>query len=440
MTELTDEQRAALNLPAEDPPDTGGFGDFLSSTGGMLFSAGIGVLFGGRDASGAQTQGSQGYAGGIPDYQFNRQQIPYQDLNDTSRSAVPGTDIYPPRRPGEFGRSYFVGTPDPANPGQTLPMYTPKSAENSIMGYEQLKAMNDAAKARQDELDTLGQSLLEQYNASRQATKQKQQQQNGTTQQGGRTPITQVSTSDQYYTGDEKQALYDAVLRGELTLEDIAYATGAPLSRVQEEYNRLASEAYPDTGDINAYISWASGQWINPESLVTGKQTQYLSPSQINPQETVINKVEAGNILRAAMEQGISPEEVAAAVNQVMPISEQEVVDWIKTNYPNVAKDYLASYGYAAGGLASLGGKGYYLGGRTDGMADRIPARINNQQPAALSDGEFVVPADVVSHLGNGNSNAGADVLYSMMDRIRKDRTGRKSQGRQINPSKYIPA
>jgi hypothetical protein len=56
-----------------------------------------------------------------------------------------------------------------------------------------------------------------------------------------------------------------------------------------------------------------------------------------------------------------------------------------------------------------------------------------------LSHGEFVIPADVVSHLGNGNSEAGADRLYSMMDKIRKARTGTKKQGKQINPNKFLP-
>jgi hypothetical protein len=73
-------------------------------------------------------------------------------------------------------------------------------------------------------------------------------------------------------------------------------------------------------------------------------------------------------------------------------------------------------------------------------MSDSIPATINDKQPARLADGEFVIPADVVSHLGNGSSKAGAKQLYSMMDKIRKARTGRKSQGKQINPRKYLPA
>jgi hypothetical protein len=72
-------------------------------------------------------------------------------------------------------------------------------------------------------------------------------------------------------------------------------------------------------------------------------------------------------------------------------------------------------------------------------MADKIPARIDGKQEARLSDGEFVIPADVVGHLGNGNSEAGAQVLYKMMDRVRQARTGSKEQGRQINPNKYTP-
>jgi hypothetical protein len=105
----------------------------------------------------------------------------------------------------------------------------------------------------------------------------------------------------------------------------------------------------------------------------------------------------------------------------------------------------LQPYGYgedtqmmAQGGLASVAPKGMYLGGPTDGMADQIPATIDNRQPAALSDGEFVIPADVVSHLGNGNSDAGAKQLYGMMDRIRKARTGSTEQGKQINPNKFL--
>jgi hypothetical protein len=102
--------------------------------------------------------------------------------------------------------------------------------------------------------------------------------------------------------------------------------------------------------------------------------------------------------------------------------------------------------GYAMGGkLPAMGciaglKKGRYLDGATDGMADKVPASIEGVQEARLSDGEFVIPADVVSHLGNGNSDAGAKKLYAMMDRIRKARTGSKNQGKKINANKFLPA
>ena len=84
--------------------------------------------------------------------------------------------------------------------------------------------------------------------------------------------------------------------------------------------------------------------------------------------------------------------------------------------------------------------KGGYLNGQGDGMSDSIPATIEGKQPARLADGEFVIPADVVSHLGNGSSKAGSKRLYAMLDKIRHARTGNKKQGKQINPAKYMPA
>ena len=87
--------------------------------------------------------------------------------------------------------------------------------------------------------------------------------------------------------------------------------------------------------------------------------------------------------------------------------------------------------GYARGG---------YLDGQGDGMSDSIPATIEGKQPARLADGEFVVPADVVSHIGNGSSKAGSKRLYAMLDKVRHARTGNKKQGKEINPAKYMPA
>ena len=107
--------------------------------------------------------------------------------------------------------------------------------------------------------------------------------------------------------------------------------------------------------------------------------------------------------------------------------------------------------GYAMGGdihegLGSFAGTyaagGRFLRGGGDGMSDSIPAVIHGAEPqrAALADGEFVVPADVVSHLGNGSSEAGSRALYKMMDKVRMARTGKKRQAPQVKTNRYLPA
>jgi hypothetical protein len=101
--------------------------------------------------------------------------------------------------------------------------------------------------------------------------------------------------------------------------------------------------------------------------------------------------------------------------------------------------------GFSAGGITALK-KGRFLDdaidttGESDGMSDDFPAVINRTQPARLTDGEFVVPADVVSHLGNGSSKAGAKRLHVMMDRIRKARTGTKKQAPAVKAERFMPA
>jgi hypothetical protein len=154
---------------------------------------------------------------------------------------------------------------------------------------------------------------------------------------------------------------------------------------------------------------------------------------------------------------GQTPTEMAASlIAQGIPAADVIAVvgpqnaDVVNQAYAAAASDYNGAssgydtaaqgglMGYARGGIASMG-QAQYLQGTTDGMADKLPTSIDGVRPAKLSHGEFVVPADVVSHLGNGNSDAGAKKLYQMMDRIRMDRTGTKKQGREINPDKYMP-
>jgi len=128
----------------------------------------------------------------------------------------------------------------------------------------------------------------------------------------------------------------------------------------------------------------------------------------------------------------------------------QEEIEWaqgIIRDYPSkyerlTAEEVAKEQGMARGGIASLAKGGLpprYLRGGGDGMSDSIRANIDGKQEARLADGEFVIPADVVSHLGNGSSNAGAKKLYAMMDRVRKSRTGKTRQAPQVNTRKMMP-
>ena len=134
-----------------------------------------------------------------------------------------------------------------------------------------------------------------------------------------------------------------------------------------------------------------------------------------------------------------APKSGIAAVAPAAPVVEAPVAPTAPTGDNNTyaAAAHGGMIGYAQGGIAELG---YYLGGKTDGMADKIPAQIDDKQQAKLSHGEFVVPADIVSALGSGNSSAGAKVLYDMMDRIRKHAHGTTKQIKPANLKKTLPA
>lgn len=96
-----------------------------------------------------------------------------------------------------------------------------------------------------------------------------------------------------------------------------------------------------------------------------------------------------------------------------------------------------------SGGISDLGGYsdgGRLLRGPGDGVSDSIPASINNKQPARLADGEFVIPARIVSELGNGSTEAGARKLYAMMDRIQKSRRKAKNIAANTRADKHLPA
>jgi len=122
------------------------------------------------------------------------------------------------------------------------------------------------------------------------------------------------------------------------------------------------------------------------------------------------------------------------------PVSQNVVEGTADTGVNRMSGEQTFAGGGGISDLGSYSDGGRMLKGPGDGMSDSIPAQIGGKQPARLADGEFVVPADVVSHLGNGSTDAGAKQLYKMMDRIRTQRTGKKKQAPEVNPGKAMPA
>ena len=135
-----------------------------------------------------------------------------------------------------------------------------------------------------------------------------------------------------------------------------------------------------------------------------------------------------------------NPAQIAAA-QTTTPTVTPPVNPFVPSGGGMPTVDYGTSFmNLASGGTIEYAAGGKFLRGPGDGMSDDIRANIEGRQEARLADGEFVIPADVVSHLGNGSSEAGSRKLYGMMDRIRQARTGRKKQAPAVKTDKYLPA
>jgi hypothetical protein len=139
-----------------------------------------------------------------------------------------------------------------------------------------------------------------------------------------------------------------------------------------------------------------------------------------------------------------SPSYAAGGIAALMPQGQPQMMPPQPVpQMPEIPARDEYNFGFAEGGITGLPeyqAGGTLLRGPGDGMSDDIKANIEGEQEARLADGEFVIPADVVSHLGNGSTEAGAKALYAMMDRIRKARTGRTRQAPEVNADKYLPA
>ena len=226
------------------------------------------------------------------------------------------------------------------------------------------------------------------------------------------------------YTAEGREILLDSDEDGGYDATRIYGDTGyeelTPSQRVEgNQYTDAGFQIY-DTDRYDAEKNYNAGGYeiTNPAQYYTNL---YESTEAIADQKTALEDVNTATAEAAQAARGSFA--VGGLAQFASPYDEEKEKDSAKFNQ--------------GGGVMQLGG-GRYLDGMTDGMADEVPSSIDGVQPAALSDGEFVIPADVVSHLGNGSSNAGAKVLDDMMSNVRQERTGNSKQGKQIDPRQVM--
>ena len=378
--------------------------------------------------AGSGASGPIGYTGGIPEFGINRTLVP----NAFSTTMPTGE----PRIPGSAGRQYFTDT-----------TYTPTG---ETMAAERLSPVNVPVTTKASEApETQEQRVAKAQGIINSLPLEVAQYLFGNLFSG--TGISSAGDDAGDVVGDDAGDVVgdDAANKVTTTTTDFKINTAAPVKNytdasVKELIDFRVQQAGGDRVAAHRAIAndiAEKGISVEQVSKITG-----FKPEEILADYTAFGKFSDTDVLdfiKSTYDQyggaGVDAHRTIAAAMKKYGVSPAQVARVTGYDPKMVEADY-KGFGYARGGnVAAPQSRGYYLGGATDGMADQIPATINGTQQAALSDGEFVVPADVVSHLGNGNSDAGAKQLYSMMDRVRQARTGRQEQGRKIAPNKFIP-
>jgi len=217
------------------------------------------------------------------------------------------------------------------------------------------------------------------------------------------------------------------------------YNPQRPTNMVQSQY-----QPYQDTSER----TWFSPQWQagTPYEAADGGIIALADGGMAaggGPVEQMSNQAAMGAntmypMANMATSSFATPYQSPVSTNMLAPTSDSGVG---MNGEPNMQGTRMA-----AGGLSDLGGYsdgGRLLRGPGDGVSDSIPAQIGNKQPARLADGEFVVPARIVSELGNGSTEAGAKQLYKMLDRVQNARgktTAKGKVAKNTNAAKLLPA
>lgn len=395
-----------------------GLTKFLTDNKGLLTAGGAALgAFGANSAKSTPT----GYQGGIPNLSASR----------TMLTAPPTTNPDgTPRRPGSGGINYGGDVTYTRMPAGTDPWANLSGTSGGVpAGTGVTTKPGGTTTTTGGGTDTaapvnLGSTAYQ-----------------WATNQGGMTPMEYLNNINQWIL-DNPYASKDqiAAIKQQLGVsdEDVQTALGESTFSDATKYALTHGSGLAELNtNIDQWLQahpYASNEAIQAEQAKWGVNDEDVARamtglnSSAGKEYAVVHDIGLDQLYENILDfqrEGHSPEEIAAAMDQY-GISNADV---------KAAQDYAATTGYAEGGMA----KGRYLQGETDGMADELPAQIGEDQPAALSHGEFVIPADVVSHMGNGNSDAGAKKLYQMMDKIRMARTGTKQQGKKINPDKFMP-
>jgi hypothetical protein len=269
-------------------------------------------------------------------------------------------------------------------------------------------------------------------------------------------------------------------LTGETPLDEeirlYAEAEEARLAELaQEERDRLAEEARlagltGDTGGMAPTIE-VGAERTNPANGIVEVYTadgQWVPKSGTTPApgvRTGVGGVRRGVVTRTGgrsrkhmggrvgyQDQGRTGIEANAGVSIMDDPITQEAILFIlgESDNQQAVNDFITKYGneafmqlrdtvlkQIAGADVQTEGQIAGVGG---GMADDIPGMIGANEKIAVSQDEFIIPADVVAGLGDGSSNAGSDRLYEMMDRVRQAKTGGRTQPSKINLKKVMPA
>lgn len=234
---------------------------------------------------------------------------------------------------------------------------------------------------------------------------------------------------------------------GDTTMSRIGTLTSlaAPAIAQQPKDKSVAPVVDKDMGQRYSYSSGMAKPLPAPDipSYDVIQQGNFGKEQNYYPNQgyTKVSKDEAKNIYGFA-DGGMPVEQMSN--NAMMGVNTMYPMAGISTSSygtPNqMASGGISDAGYNLGGYSD-GGR--LLRGPGDGVSDSIPAMIGKKQPARLADGEFVVPARIVSEIGNGSTEAGARKLYAMMDRVqsaRRQTVGKGKVAKNSRADKYLPA